>query len=63
MYEIEKVDHIEVSEMEKKRVSEGMAEVVKQQKRLIEKGIMDENGKLLIKELPEDMRENSRTEV
>jgi uncharacterized membrane-anchored protein len=60
---IEKVDHIDQGPLLEKITKEGMEEVIRQRKEMVKMGIIDEHGKRIKKEIPEDMLEDSKTEV
>lgn len=63
MINVEFVEEITISPMIEKSIKLGVNNILREQQILIERGIMDKDGNLLISELPEDMKLGSNTEV
>ena len=63
MLKVRVVDSIPLSETEAKLVAAGIKAIAAQRARLTAAGVLDQAGNRITQELPEDMREESRTQV
>lgn len=61
--DVQPVDNIENTPPWDKVLRSGAREVLERQKRFLELGIIDEEGRRLSKELPPDMRSESETTI
>jgi len=57
------VEKVEQDPFYKKLFAEGTADILSRNKEMIAEGIIDSKGKFLPEELPEDMKEDSDTDI